>query len=72
PRLVTYVTNDPDILARWAAPTRPSRVEMLDDEELLAQLRAAGLPAGIIRRENTITIAFHNAPLPSTPALHAP
>ena len=69
---MTYVVNDPDILARWAPPPRPSRIEMLDDDELLAELRAAGLPAGIIRRENTTTIAFHNAPLPRTPASHTP
>ncbi len=64
PRLVAYVVNDPGIVARWAATTKPSRVEMLDDAGLLAQLRAAGLPAGIIRRDDTLTLAFHNAPLP--------
>lgn len=70
PRLVVYVVNDPGIVARWAATPKPSRVEMLDDAGLLAELRAAGLPAGMIRRNDTLTLAFHNAPLPGALVPH--
>ena len=64
-RLVTYVVNDKDIVAKLAGPSPAIRIELLNDTELLAQLKLAGLPAGIIRRKKTLTLAFHNAPLPS-------
>jgi hypothetical protein len=66
-RLVAYVTNDAGIVDRLAVNQRSSRVEMLDDHELLAQLRAAGLPAGLVRRDERLSLAFHNAPRPVWP-----
>lgn len=62
PRLVAYVVNDATVVDRLSALPGASRVEILDDAGLLAELRAAGLPAGLVRREEGLTLAFHRAP----------
>ncbi|MDQ7014064.1 MAG: hypothetical protein Q9O74_09240 [Planctomycetota bacterium] len=61
PTLVGYVVDDPSVLDRFAASDTPSRVTTLDDRELLEELRAAGLPAGLIRTNGRTRLAFHNA-----------
>jgi hypothetical protein len=67
--LVGYIANDPTILERCAASPTISRVQMLDDRELLAELRAAGLAAGLIRTETTTRLAFHHPPDPAPPPI---
>jgi hypothetical protein len=64
PRLVAYVSNDPGVLERHRAATRQSRVELIDDAALLGALREAGLPAGIVRTPERMTLAFHAAESP--------
>ncbi len=59
--LVGYVVDDPSVLDRFAASHSASRVTRLDDRQLLDELRAAGLPAGLIRTNGRTRLAFHNA-----------
>lgn len=61
PRIL-YVRNDPTALERYAAPKVPTRVELLTDSELLAALKANGMPAGMIKTDNRVRLAFHNVP----------
>ncbi|MCC7388200.1 MAG: hypothetical protein IT431_05485 [Phycisphaerales bacterium] len=60
PPRVVYVANDPRALDRFAAPTTATRVQRLTDEQLLAELDARGIPAGLIRTEHRVRLAFHN------------
>ncbi len=62
PPRVVYVANDPRALDRFAAPPTATRVQRLTDEQLLAELDALGMPAGIIRTEQRVRLAFHTAP----------
>lgn len=48
--LVEWVRDDPSLLARWSrADAGPTRVQPVDDLELLELLRQAGRPTGLIR-----------------------
>ena len=59
--LVGYVTNEADVLARFAVTRPAARIETIDDDQLLGALRDAGLPAGMVRQPHRVTLAFHAA-----------
>lgn len=49
---VAWVRTDPAVVDRLSVAPRPSRVERLTDEELLATLAGIGRPTGLIRIGN--------------------
>jgi len=60
PRFATIriVGDDPTIMERLAAPAVPQLWRTIDDEELLAEMAAAGQPAGLARiNEETLLLA---------------
>ncbi len=54
---IEFVRSDPGILERTAIVGGPSRAEALDDRGLADALSQAGLPAGVIRTPDRVTIA---------------
>jgi hypothetical protein len=58
------VANDPGVVERLRAAEAPTRVFWLSDEEVLADLRALGMPAGIVRTGERTRVAFHRAKTP--------
>ncbi|GIK18336.1 MAG: hypothetical protein DYG93_12665 [Leptolyngbya sp. PLA2] len=54
---VEIVRSDPSILQRTAIVVAPSRTKTLDDRALADALAQAGLPAGVIRTPDRVTIA---------------
>ncbi len=50
---VTTVATDRGTLQRYVATARAERVRLLDDDELLRELRAAGRDCGIVRVRGT-------------------
>ncbi|MCW5777030.1 MAG: hypothetical protein KIS87_11375 [Phycisphaeraceae bacterium] len=66
---VEIVRSDPGILRRTAIAVAPSRAEVLDDRALADALAQAGLPAGVIRTPDRVTIApiARSAALPPHP-----
>ncbi|HRQ71697.1 MAG TPA: hypothetical protein PLU35_01580 [Phycisphaerales bacterium] len=66
---IEFVPSDPGILQRTAIVVGPSRAESLDDRALADALSQAGLPAGVIRTPDRVTIApiARSASLPPPP-----
>lgn len=60
---VVYVVNSPGTMERLSSRADASRVHRLTDDELLAALSSNGLPAGLVRREGRVQLAFHTAGL---------
>lgn len=57
-----YVGNDSLAVERYGVADGPVAVKLIDDAEVLAELRAAGLSAGLVRTESRTRLAFHDAP----------
>ncbi len=49
PRLTQIVTTDPTILTRLSVSTEPSRVQRIDDRDLIEAMRQAGQNVGVSR-----------------------
>lgn len=46
---VTTISTDPGVLDRYASSSRGKAIELIDDAELLSELRAMGRECGIVR-----------------------
>jgi len=54
---IQLIPADPTVLRRAAIVAPPTRTEFLDDRALADALAQAGLPAGVIRTPDRVTIA---------------
>jgi len=61
PARVAYVTDDGSVLDRLTVVTTGSTVQRLSDDQLLAELRKIGMPAGLARTEGRVRLAFYSA-----------
>jgi|GEM_PF-6007515 len=71
---IEFVHSDPGILQRTALVALPTRTEFLDDRALVDALAQAGVPAGVIRTPDRVTIApiVRSASLPPPPSAGDP
>ena len=58
PARVAYVTDDPSALDRLTVVATGSTVQRLSDDQLLAELREIGMPAGLARTEGRVPLAL--------------
>lgn len=58
--LVGYVADDPTVLERFGTTQTAAGVIELDDRALLDELRAIGLPAGLVQTQDHTRLAFHH------------
>lgn len=61
PARVVYVADDGSVLDRLTVVTTGSTVQRLSDDQLLAELREIGMPAGLVRTEGRVRLAFYSA-----------
>lgn len=71
---IQLIPADPTVLERSAIVALPTRTEFLDDRALVDALAQAGVPAGVIRTPDRVTIApiVRSASLPPPPSAGDP
>lgn len=69
--LVRYVTDDTSVLDRLSIEKPPAVVQRLSDQDVLTELRAAGIHAGLVHTEHRARLAVYTTtPEPPTQQVH--